>query len=87
MEVSEKRMVRWMDHVPTLLMIGSVLAAGILEYVKRGWDVDDLKNDAARRDAGSVQRQKDHASEMKEIWHRLDVLETVNHCRDIGGCK
>lgn len=85
--MTEKRVVRWMDHIPTLLMVGSVLAAGILGYIKRGWDVDDLKGDAARREAGSLQRQKDHAAELKELWHRLDVLETKDHCREIGGCK
>ncbi len=87
MEVNEKRVVRWMDHIPTLIMVGSVLAAGIMGYVKLGWDVADLKSDAARREAGSMQRQKDHAADTKEINHRLDVLETINHCREIGGCK
>lgn len=87
MEVIEKRLVRWADHLPTIFMVGSVLAAGILGYVKLGWDVADLKDTASRREAGSVQRQKDHESEKISLLHRLDILETINHCRDIGGCK
>ncbi len=86
-ESMEKRVVRWADHIPTLLAVGGVLAASILGYVKRGWDVDDLKSEATKREAGSLQRQKDHVLEMAVLNHRLDVLETINHCREIGGCK
>ncbi len=46
-----------------------------------------MQNDAAAWRAGSEARRGQQHEDMDALKHRITVLETIQACREHGGCK